>query len=337
MTRRRSSYYDDYWPRYEPSRPIQVRGGIVAKSQRGRFVEHWWADRWIEALTRWMDSGRLGRGRTYARSGQVLEIEVEPGKVSARVQGSRRTPYRVKIWLEPLSDVQWDQVFDALAEQALFSAQLLNGEMPPEIEEVFRAVQVPLFPAHEGDLETECSCPDWANPCKHVAAVAYLLGERFDGDPFLLFELRGRSQQDIAAALRQRRAQGAEVQEAPEAYQIEAIEPVEAAPLKECLDRYWTLDAAIEEMPFRLAPPQVEMALLKRLGVPELLDARTFWSQMARVYAGVASRALETAFADTGERAGEATRREQLAVLGMVQEGTISAREAERLLEALEG
>ena len=153
-----------------------------------------------------MDSGRLSRGRSYARRGQVIDIDVAPGQVTSRVQGSRRTPYKVNIQLKPLSDRQWDKVLDALAEQAIFAAQLLNGEMPADIEEVFEAVQVPLFPASRGDLKTDCSCPDWANPCKHIAAVYYLLGERFDEDPFLLFELRGRSQEEIAAALRERRA-----------------------------------------------------------------------------------------------------------------------------------
>lgn len=336
MGKRRSSYDEDFWQRYRPSGPIEVEDGIVAKSQRGRFVENWWADRWIEALTGLMDSGRLSRGRRYARLGQVLEIDIEPGKVSARVQGSRRTPYRVKIWLEPLSDAQWEQVFDALAEQAIYAAQLLSGEMPPDIEEAFLALDMPLFPTQRDDLETECSCPDWTNPCKHIAAVSYLLGERFDEDPFLLFELRGRSKGEVAAALRQRRIEGdAALQEAQGPYRLEAVEPAEAASLEDCLDGYWKLGEEIEETTFRLRPPQVHMALLKRLGEPDFCRASSFWPQMERVYAGVTARALEAAFADAGEGRGGRDR-EQLAVLTMVQQGKISAQEAETLLEALE-
>jgi uncharacterized Zn finger protein len=299
MARRRSSYYDSYWPRYTPTRPIEVEGGIKAKSKRGRFVENWWADRWIKALKVLMDSGRLSRGRSYARRGQVMEIDVEPGHISARVQGSRRTPYKVSIALQPLSDRQWDAVFDALAEQAIFAAQLLNGEMPPDIEQVFDAVKVPLFPASRGDLETDCSCPDWANPCKHIAAVYYLLGERFDEDPFLLFELRGRSKDEVVAALRERRVQGMEaVDEA--IYVPDAVEAVETVGLEECLERYWALGPEVEEVALRIGEPKVEMALLKRLGVPDLegLEARGFWAQMERVYDGVTDRALEVAFAD---------------------------------------
>lgn len=299
MARRRSSYYDSYWPRYTPTRPIEVEDGIKAKSKRGRFVENWWADRWIKALKVLMDSGRLSRGRSYARRGQVMEIDVEPGHISARVQGSRRTPYKVGIALQPLSDRQWGKVFDALAEQAIFAAQLLNGEMPPDIDQVFDAVQVPLFPASRGDLKTDCSCPDWANPCKHIAAVYYLLGERFDEDPFLLFELRGRSKDEVVAALRERRVQGMEaVDEA--IYVPDAVEAVETVGLEECLDRYWALGIEVEKVALRIGEPKVEMALLKRLGVPDLegLDARGFWGQMERVYDGVTDRALEVAFAD---------------------------------------
>ena len=299
MARRRSSYYDNYWPSYESTRPIEVKDGIKAKSKRGKFVKNWWADRWIKALRPLMDSGRLSRGRSYARRGQVMEIDVTPGFVSARVQGSRRKPYKVSIQLRPLSDDQWDKVLEPLSEQAIFAAQLLNGEMPPDIEQVFEAVKVPLFPASRGDLITNCSCPDWANPCKHIAAVYYLLGERFDEDPFLLFELRGRSEEEIAVALRERRVQE-EVEGAREAvYAADVVEVVEAPALEECLDSYWALGTEAETVVLDIGGPRVDMALLKRLGVPDFLDARSFGAQMARVYDGVTTRALDVAFADS--------------------------------------
>ncbi len=298
MAKRRSSYYDSYWPRYTSTRPIEV-DGIKAKSQRGKFVENWWADRWIRALMILMDSARLSRGRSYARRGQVLEIDVEPGHVSARVQGSRSRPYRVSIQLQPLSDRQWKQVFDALAEQAIFAAQLLNGEMPSDIEQVFDAVRVSLFPASRGDLKTDCSCPDWANPCKHIAAVYYLMGERFDADPFLLFELRGRSKDEVIAALRERRVQGlGAVDETP--YVPDAIEAVETVVLEDCLDHYWALGPEAGNVTLRISTPRVDMALLKRIGVLDFegIQAQSFWGQMARVYDGVTVQALDVAFAD---------------------------------------
>jgi uncharacterized Zn finger protein len=299
--RRRSSYYNDYWPSYQ-STPIRVEDGIKAKSRSGKFVENWWADRWIKALKGLMDSRRLSRGRSYARNGQVLNIDVEAGAVSARVQGSRRTPYKVDIRLKPLGDRQWEVVLDALSEQALFSAQLLNGEMPPEVEQVFQQVGVPLFPASSDDLSTDCSCPDWANPCKHIAAVYYLLGERFDEDPFLLFELRGRSQDEVAAALRGRRSDGLDaVAEEPAPYRVDQIEHVEVPGLEACLERYWEAGAQSAEAAFELAAPEVELALLKRLGVPDFLPQNAFRAQMERVYEGVTERALEIAFGESVE------------------------------------
>jgi uncharacterized Zn finger protein len=299
MAKRRSSYYDDYWPSYEPTRPIEVEDGIKARSKQGKFVQTWWADRWIKALTLLMDPARLSRGRSYARRGQVIEIQVKPGQVKSRVQGSRPTPYKVSIQLQPLSDGQWETVLDALAGQAIFAAQLLNGEMPPNVEEVFQAVKVPLFPAERGDLKTDCSCPDWANPCKHIAAVYYLLGEQFDQDPFLLFELRGRGKEAIIAALRERRA--AEAGPAPASSVDDTIEAAEAPSLAECLDRYWAMGEQAMDIVFTIAYPQPSFALLKRVGIPAFkgLDPNSFQRQMERLYDGVTIGAMAAAFADS--------------------------------------
>ncbi len=307
MAKRRSrSYYDDYWPHYEPSRPIAV-DGIKAKSQYGKFVQSWWADKWISALNRLMDAGRLSRGRSYARQGQVLEIDIRGGKIAARVQGSRPSPYKVSIELKPLTDAQWEKVLDTLAEQAIFAAQLLNEEMPKDIEQVFDQAKVPLFPQSRGDLSTRCSCPDPANPCKHIAAVYYLLGERFDADPFLLFELRGRDKAAIIAALRERRAVGVAAQEAL-SYVPDVIAAVDAPPLNDCLDAYWGTPAAWDAVTLRIAAPPVDLALLKRLGLPDFVDATSFRAQMERVYSGITDRALAIAFFEEEDQPSADTR-----------------------------
>jgi uncharacterized Zn finger protein len=111
----------------------------------------------------------------------------------------------VTIKFRKLSDAEWGRIIDGMASEALYAARLLSGEMPEQIEDVFAAAGTSLFPRDGDDMQTNCSCPDWANPCKHIAAVHYLLGERFDEDPFLMFLLRGRSQEDIITALRARR------------------------------------------------------------------------------------------------------------------------------------
>jgi SWIM zinc finger len=150
-------------------------------------------------------SGRLARGRNYARRGQVLGFELTQGRVSAQVQGSRPTPYQTRIGVLPLTTAQWRRVEQALGAQALFRAKLLAGEMPPEIEEVFAACGTPLFPRSARDLDWFCSCPDWEVPCKHLAAVCYVLAERFDDDPFAMLAWRGRGREELLAALRRAR------------------------------------------------------------------------------------------------------------------------------------
>ncbi len=184
-----------------PKKPRPVRGGIKAHSKRGTFGERWWAKRWIGVLEGFGLGARLTRGRSYARRGQVIEIAIEPDGVRARVQGTRTAPYDVAIQVTPLDAAQWRQVAENIAQTPRFVALLLNGEIPEDIEAAFQAANCTLFPEAIADVHTECSCPDWSNPCKHVAAVYYLIGEEFDRDPFLLFALRGIERDAILPAI----------------------------------------------------------------------------------------------------------------------------------------
>jgi len=197
MSWRRYRYYD-FFPR---STPKKAKGGIKAQSKRGTFGQSWWAKRWITVLESFDIGARLGRGRSYARRGQVLSIDIDKGRVTAKVQGSRSRPYDVEIEVKTLSAAKWKKLAKTLSGQALFAAKLLAGEMPQDIEEAFNDADLSLFPEKLRDLVTDCSCPDWSNPCKHIAAVYYLLGEEFDRDPFLLFKLRGMSRQELIALL----------------------------------------------------------------------------------------------------------------------------------------
>jgi uncharacterized Zn finger protein len=190
------------WPDYS-SGPIPVDGGIKAKSKRGAIGEQWWSRRFIAVLESYGMSGRLQRGRSYARKGQVLEFSLTQGRVTARVQGSRPQPYNVSIKVLPLTKPQWRAVEARLGSQALFRAKLLAGEMPAEIEEVFASCGTPLFPRSAADLDMRCSCPDWGVPCKHLAAVCYVLAEVFDEDPFQMLAWRGRGRDALLAAMRQ--------------------------------------------------------------------------------------------------------------------------------------
>jgi len=197
-----SWYYRPYYP---ASSPRKVSGGLKLRSKRGEVADTWWGQRWTQALESFGWHTRLERGRRYARAGQVASIKIEPGKVLARVQGSRPKPYDVTIALHPLSRKDWSRVAEVTARQALYTAKLLSGEMPHEIEKAFSEAKLGLFPKSKHDLSTDCSCPDWENPCKHIAATYYILAQEFDRDPFLLFKLRGISREELLNEMRSRR------------------------------------------------------------------------------------------------------------------------------------
>jgi uncharacterized Zn finger protein len=185
--------------------PIPVEGGLQARSKRGKIGDTWWSQRFLAVLESFGMGSRLQRGKRYARTGQVLSMEVGPGQVTASVQGSRSRPYRVFIETGVLTEAEWAEVETVMASRAVFTASLLAGEMPGEIEEAFTATSSSLFPSKGSDFETACSCPDWENPCKHIAAVFYLLAEAFDRDPFLIFAWRGRDKEALLTSLRSRR------------------------------------------------------------------------------------------------------------------------------------
>ncbi len=184
---------------YEAARPIGVDRGLAVRSKRGKIGEQWWSRRFVDVLEEICDPGRLARGRTYARKGQVIDFALSPGQMVARVQGSRPTPYRVTIRIAAFDDAQWTEITEALGSQALYRAALLAGEMPREIVDLFTELGLPLFPE---ELNIDCSCPDWGVPCKHGSAALYVLAEAFDDDPFLVLAWRGRAREPLLDALR---------------------------------------------------------------------------------------------------------------------------------------
>lgn len=281
-----SGYRDYEW--YPESRPIATEKGLKSRSKRGEFTRNWWAKRWIGALERLMDTNRLRRGRRYARGGQVLSIEECSGGVVAEVQGSRTRPYRVTVELEALTEEQWKSVIDALSGRALFTARLLAGEMPEDIEESFSAAGVSLFPERRNELRTSCSCPDWAEVCKHTAAVHYILGEQFDEDPFLLFRLRGRSEEKLEGALRQR--EGGKLEDTAD------TEP-RVPPLEEKLEHFWRAGSGLGSVKVSIKPPAVELSVLRRLGQPGFMD-EDIVSLLAPGYEAVSQEALGIALGE---------------------------------------
>ena len=266
------------------SRPRRASGGIAARSKRGSIGEQWWSRRFIDVLESFGLQSRLSRGRNYARSGQVLTLSVGTGHVTATVQGSRARPYRVQLTVDPLTTRQWVRVEEALGARAVFRARLLAGEMPPEIEEVFAGCGTPLFPRSARDLRMTCTCPDWEVPCKHLAAVCYVLAEAFDDDPFAMLAWRGRRRAELLTALR--RLGGGTAARTAEAGD---------RPLAECAAGYYA--SGLSPVRLRTLPPAIPAPadLLLRTTEPPPLTAggRDLATLLRPAYLALAAEADE--------------------------------------------
>lgn len=252
------------------------------------FSRTWWGQRFIAALEEFTDAGRLGRGRSYASNGRITKYNIEDGKVTATVRGSvnpyygvyKEPRYRTTIAFAPIRPVEWTRVIDRIASNAGFVAKLLMNEMPDTIEEAFRPLDLHLLPQSEQDFLTDCSCPDYANPCKHIAGVHYLLAAALDRDPFLMFELRGLSREKLREELaRSPLGQILSSEMAPKEVSVvpaascytrpERMQPDADINLRE----FW-VGARRLPPPTDLAPPLVPALLVKKRG-----DHPPFWKK----------------------------------------------------------
>jgi uncharacterized Zn finger protein len=171
--------------------PIKIEGRTIAKT--------WWGKAWNANLERYSDyANRIGRGRSYLRHGAVLDLQIAPGEITALVQGSRAKPYKVKIAIQGLQQKIWEQIVKDCADQIGSLQELMAGKFPQELAEVFMTPKKGLFPA-PSEITFDCSCPDWAIMCKHVAAVLYGVGVRLDESPALFFDLRKVKIDDLIA------------------------------------------------------------------------------------------------------------------------------------------
>ncbi len=280
----------DWWT-YERTGRRPARDGIRARGQRGEIGETWWSKRFIAALKEVTDATRLSRGRSYARSGQVMALEVTPGTVTAKVQGSRLTPYAVKVTLPRFTDEEWERAERALADQALFLAALLAGEMPGDVEKVFEAEGLSLFPSRLGDLRSDCSCPDWVNPCKHVAATLYILAEAFDADPFLVLAWRGRPRDRLLDRLRELRAAEDDAADRTETGETVAEPPRSGG--------FWTAGPELAVLRFAPRAAEVPDAVIRQLGpLPPAAGGERATEVLAAAYRAFTIAAERRAFAD---------------------------------------
>ena len=179
-----------------PVRIPRYATGIRAQESRTGAGRSWWAKEWMRRLEAMGLRGRLGRGKSYALSGQVVSMAIEGNRVFAKVQGTRPDPYEVTVaFREPAPDVR-SRIVAALRREPMLVARLLAGDLPTEVAAVFREAEMDFFPGGKlgpgrYDMTTTCSCPDYANPCKHTAAALLILGEEIARRPATLLELRG--------------------------------------------------------------------------------------------------------------------------------------------------
>lgn len=265
-------------------------------------IREWWAQRWIDVLESFGWTRRLARARIYAREGNVLSIEFNGEKVAALVQGTAPEPYKVTLSLDPFTDEQWNYVIESMSQRAIFSAKLLAGEMPQTIEEVFTGNGLSLFPFTKFDIQSRCSCPDPANPCKHIGAVYYLLGDRFGEDPFVLFQLRGRSKEQLIEALRQTRSQGGDGNSnIPETTSLLPSAVISADFFKP--EQFWDYADELEPSLVVIAPPPSSETVLDVLGtIPLKISggdatvatkaAQTAMQHLKAIYQSVSQQAI---------------------------------------------
>ncbi len=270
--------------------------------RRKNADRRWWADRWLGALDGpW--EGRLSRGRTYAQAGRVHDLQIEPGLVTARVIGTRPTPYRVELRLPTLDDAVWARVVEGLARRADTEAAMLNGDLPPEAEAAFALAGAFLFPTPDERVAASCSCPDWVRPCKHAAAVMHVVAAQMERDPFVLFALRGRMRDELLAMLRAERAKGAPA--APNGAAPGEPSPELAAPvdLARSVERFWAFDPPAEQPASSAEPTGEGSPVLKRLGQPpRALGGAELRRELETAYQLLAERAREVLTLDPASR-----------------------------------
>ena len=251
----------------------------------------WWGKKWIEALKNLGGyySNRLPRGRTYARAGRVRNINISAGEITSEVIGT--DDYEVTIKIRAFTEKEWEKVFDELGRQAAFVAKLLSGEKPQDIDSALQKCNLSLFPALEKDIEADCSCPDWANPCKHIAATHYIIGSALDGDPFLLFELRGKSREEVLDALSERQSSHTETGTSPDATE-EINETLESK--EDDRSELIAIESLSEEEFLKSKSDLTNMSF----HIVENNEPILFFDILAPPPAGVNRKTLQNAFAD---------------------------------------
>lgn len=248
--------------------PRRVRGGVRLRAQDTQRATQWVFDRLFRVIERAAAGPALAEGLEYARLGQTKRLSIEHGRVIASVQGRISRAYATELKLAHFNPQQRDDLVRAMAEQALYSAKLLAGEVPASIEDVFGPLGLKLFPSDPEDIETRCNCREPKPWCKHAICAAILLADRLCAEPLQIFELRGIPHDSFAAMLRDRRALTSQGPGPAIVYQpqIPGVSDLALPPVEEQLDRFWEAGPELDEIDAPLRPPEVSHVLLRRLG-----------------------------------------------------------------------
>jgi len=273
----------DFLSNWEETTPKRVQHGIKAIHQKGQFCEQWWGKRWIEIIDSYNLGERLNRGKRYARAGQVVELNFLPGLITASVQGSRSLPYQVQLTLKTWSEKQWEKVFSYVKADPLLLTQLISGKLPPDLEQKLKSQGIDLFPGKFQDFATDCSCPDISNPCKHIAAVFFLISESLDKNPFLLFEMRGKDQTEIIDNLLSSKTETEEI-----------IEPVTSKNKPLTAEHFWEGCKDKEVPAYYIKPMEYQALLIHQMGPFPLWQANdNFFDWWARLYQYYTKKVIE--------------------------------------------
>ncbi|MEM1331750.1 MAG: hypothetical protein AAGG07_14475 [Planctomycetota bacterium] len=253
-----------------------MRGGLKLKNKDGSLPTSWASQRWARLIEAALSGDEAVEALEYAKLGQTKKMTVENGVVRASVQGRATRPYQITLEFRRFSDAQWSKIIQSMAAQAVHTAKLLSGELPPNIEDLFVPLGLTLFPTNPVEVQVATTCPTMPEPLpdgrvpwpKHAGCAAYLLADRLDEDPFLIFKLRGMDAEDLLERIRQQRTlstlgDGAAPVFAPA---IPGATDIEPPPLEATLERFWSTGPELESIETPVTPPVLSHPLLRRLG-----------------------------------------------------------------------
>lgn len=273
--------------------PRKVRYGAKLTARDGSLPQHWATQRWMRLLEDAAEGAALTEGTEYAKIGQTRRLDIGAGFFEGPVQGRRRISYTTRVEIDVFAPTQWDAIVEAMSDQALYTAKMLSGELPQNVEDLFAPFGLHLFPTDASDLRPTCTCGHPTPWCKHTLCLGILIADQLAADPFLVFTLRGMRGEELVERLRQRRqaASGNSSGGASAVYSPHL--GVETTPLDACLDRFWEAGLELDQVDAPIAPPEVSHPLLRRLGPSPFEQSRfPFVGLLATCYDVISAAAL---------------------------------------------